>query len=355
MKKELSFSALYENTQEILWHPEQYKSVVSHFSAGAHGACAFQAAITAAELVGCWQHEEYQTRCPKCKETSYITRWAGSCSSGGYWAIYAYCPYCGEEHQPLRKLHPVHWTKMRDIALAVRNELESNRYANYISVPDAFKRDGWECCHKFMAGNCWKKGEDEVTWLLDKIKFNGKEVDKEFIHRMLNIDKRYLEMCDFLDPEHQLHSEYGRTLAPLTLLHLGQTNKFVSRSTYVTFFEGVKWADSTPLVSFNQESTQSLNFAIVSEAFEKEGWENHHAIAGYNRWTKDGLEVKSVRGEYKMDEKTLDAAQLCELLHIDRRILQVSKAIAPYPIHAEFGQAFLAGVRWADAHPIGQR
>ena len=331
MKKELSFSVLSKNMQDILWHPEQYKSVVSHFSAGGHGACAFQAAITAAELVGCWQHEEYQTRCPKCKETSYITRWAGSCSSGGYWAIYAYCPYCGEEHQPLRRLHDVHWTKMRDIALAVRNELESNRYANYISVPDAFKRDGWECFHKFMAGNCWKKGEDEVTWLLDKIKFNGKEVDKEFIQRMLHIDKRYLEMCEFLGSEQQLHSEYGRT-----------------------FFEGVKWADSTPLDQFDKQHTRSLNFAIVIEAFEKDGWERYHGNGDYDRWTKGDNEVQNIHGTYKLGKETLNPTQLCELLHIDRRTLQVSKVIRPYPIHARYGQTFLAGVRWADEHPIGQ-
>ena len=332
MEKELSFSALYENIQDILWHPEQYKDIVTHFSAGAHGACAFHAAITASELVSCWQHEEYKVSCPKCKETSYITRWAGSCSSGGYWSIYAYCPYCGEEHQPLRRLHDVHWTKMREIALAVRNELESKRYVNYITVSDAFKRDGWECYHKFQAGNYWKKGKDEVTCFFGKYKLNGKEVDKEFVHRMLHIDKRYLEMCEFLGSEQQLHSEYGRT-----------------------FFEGVKWADSTPLKLFDKESTQSLNFAIVSEAFEKEGWKNHHCIVGYNRWTKGELEVKSVQGEYKMDEKTLDAAQLCELLHIDRRTLQVCKAIEPHPIHAKYGQTFLAGVRWADEHPIGQQ
>ena len=329
MEKEISFSALYENMQDILWHPEQYKEIVTHFSAGAHGACAFHAAITASELVSCWQHEEYQVRCPKCKETSYITRWAGSCSSGGYWAIYAYCPYCGEEHQPLRRLHDVHWTKMRDIALAVRNELENNRYVNYITVFDAFKRDGWECYHKFQAGNYWKKGEDEVTCLLGKYKLNGKEVDKEFIHRMLHIDKRYLEMCEFLGLERPELSEYGRR-----------------------FFEGVKWADSTPLSEFDGQHTLTLNLAIVAEAFEKDGWKSYHSNGDYDRWTKGDKEVKNIQGTYKLGKETLNMAQLCELIHLDRRTLQVSKAIKPYPIQAKYGQAFLAGVRWADGHPI---
>lgn len=84
-----------------------------------------------------------------------------------------------------------------------------------------------------------------MTWLLDKVKLNGKEVDKVFIHRMLNI-----------------------------------------------------------------------------------------------------------QGTYKLGKETLNMAQLCELLHFDRRTLQVSKAIKPYPIHAKFGQAFLTGVRWADEHPL---
>lgn len=338
MGKKLSFSTLHKNRQDILWHPEQYKQIVTHFSAGGFGACAYRANITIAELVRCWQHEEYQTKCPYCGEMAYITQWAGKVNDGCFWVIRSFCPHCGKEHHASMcgyknvKGENIHYRRMMDVAKGVRKELENNKYANYLSIPEAFKRDNWECSHKFVAGNCWKKGDDEVTCFLGKYRFNGKEVDKDFIHRMLNIDKRYLEMCEFLGSEQQLHSEYGRT-----------------------FFEGVKWADSTPLKLFYKESTQSLYFAIVSEAFEKEGWEKHLGIVGYNRWTKGGLEVKSVQGEYKMDEKILDAAQLCELLHIDRRTLQVCKAIEPYPIHAKYGQTFLAGVRWADEHPIGQK
>ena len=66
------------------------------------------------------------------------------------------------------------------------------------------------------------------------------------------------------------------------------------------------------------------------------------------------MEVKSVQGTYTLDEEPLNTSQLCEMLHIDNRTLQVSEAIAPNPIHDRYGQVFLAGVQWADEHPIEQ-
>ena len=84
--------------QDILWHPEQNKEIVTHFSAGGFGACAYQAEITVAELVSCWQHEEYQAKCPYCGETAYIIRWAGKVNDGCFWDIRSFCPHCGKEH-----------------------------------------------------------------------------------------------------------------------------------------------------------------------------------------------------------------------------------------------------------------
>lgn len=95
-------------------------------------------------------------------------------------------------------------------------------YVNYITISEAFKRDGWTCYHKFQAGNYWQKGDDEVTHYLGKFKFNGREVDDEYIHQMLHIDKRFILMCEEIGA-HSLHSDYGKA-----------------------FFEDVKWADSTP-------------------------------------------------------------------------------------------------------------
>ena len=115
------FSEIYTNISAILAHPEQYTDNVTHFSAGGHGACAYQEDITAAELAMCWQHEEYQHRCPVCGETAYITLWAGHATGGGYWQIKSYCPHCGHENNGRYcgytnlKGEPIRWTRMRDI------------------------------------------------------------------------------------------------------------------------------------------------------------------------------------------------------------------------------------------------
>lgn len=71
-----------------------------------------------------------------------------------------------------------------------RNNIDERLYVNYITISEAFKRDGWTCYHKFQAGNYWQKGDDEVTYYLGKFKFNWREVDDEYIHQMLHIDKK---------------------------------------------------------------------------------------------------------------------------------------------------------------------
>ena len=225
--------------------------------------------------------------------------------------------------------------RMMAIAKGVRKEPEGKRYANYISVSNAFKRDGWECRHKFAAGNCWKKRDDEVTCFLGKYKHNGVEVDEEFIYQMLHIDMRYLEMCEFLGPRRQLHTEYGRT-----------------------FFEGVKWADTHLTGNPKDEDFKNVGFSIIHESFNKDGWQHSlgyaHGMARFNRWRKNGNEICCSHGKYTLNGKPIDRGFLCRMLHIDNLVLQVCKAIEPYPIHAKYGQTFLAGVRWADEHPIGQ-
>lgn len=74
----IPFSMLYENMPSILAKPELYAVKITHFSAGGLGACAYGQNITIAELVRCWQHQEYQTECPHCgkkrhKSTGEIT------------------------------------------------------------------------------------------------------------------------------------------------------------------------------------------------------------------------------------------------------------------------------------------
>ena len=41
--------------------------------------------------------------------------------------------------------------------------------------------------------------------------------------------------------------------------------------------------------------------------------------------------------------------------NLDKRTLEVCEAIGPHPIYSKYGQAFLAGVRWADEHPVNKQ
>lgn len=131
MDKKETFSKLYANRQTVLEHPEQYTEVVTRFVAGGLGACVYDQGIKAACLVGCWQFKEYRIACPTCGEMAYVTMWAGSICSGGYWEIQAYCPHCNAMHQYHRYTEPIarhdtHWTLMRDIVKEVKSALESH-------------------------------------------------------------------------------------------------------------------------------------------------------------------------------------------------------------------------------------
>ena len=98
-----------------------------------------------------------------------------------------------------------------------------------------------------------------------------------------------------------------------------------------------------------------MNFMLVHEAFKREGWVMYHQFMVGNRWEKGNDIVTCYYGHYKLNGKSVSNAFLCEMLHIDVRDIQVCEAIAPHPIHSKYGQAFLAGVRWADTHPANNR
>ena len=144
MEEKIPFSVLYENMQAILDKPMLYFVEITRFSAGGLGACAYSQPITIAELVRCWQHEEYQIQCPNCGETAYITQWAGHVNGGGYWEINAYCPHCGKEHHFPRAFspathHKIHWTKMRNVLQEERNamkEMEKNAKDNMVKTSE---------------------------------------------------------------------------------------------------------------------------------------------------------------------------------------------------------------------------
>ena len=117
MNEKISYSEVFGNMRAILLKPALYSTKITRFVAGGLGACAYSDDISIAELVRCWQHEEYQTTCPDCGEKAYITYWAGSVNGGGYKEVVLYCPSCDEEkHSSLNGFRcRAHWLEMRDI------------------------------------------------------------------------------------------------------------------------------------------------------------------------------------------------------------------------------------------------
>ena len=97
-QKVWTYSDIYDNREEILAHPELYDRYITRFSAGGLGGCLYRKNVTISTLVRCWDHPEFRIPCPKCREESLVTMFAGSVNSGGYWGLRCYCPKCREEH-----------------------------------------------------------------------------------------------------------------------------------------------------------------------------------------------------------------------------------------------------------------
>ena len=336
-----TLSEIYNNMETILEHPEQYTNVVTRFSAGGHGGRAYGTEVTAAELVRCWQHKEYHINCPECGCAANITFWAGNCCSGGYWQIMAYCPNCDKEINYHRNSEPYacidpHWTRMKEILEETReninnSEVDWKKPIYYVSIDEAFEKAGWTKYHQFMAGNRWEKEDNTVTCYLGKYKFNGRAVDKEYICQMLNIDTslRIYKECAAVAPQ-SINSFYGRA-----------------------FHEGVLWAYSTlESEEYDKVVFAHIDFCIILEAFEKEGW-THYQGSDYHRWKKCDDRVKFIKGViFRLNDQVVNREKICRLLHIDPRVVRVAKEIAPYPLNGKYGQAFLDGVHWADSNPV---
>ncbi len=101
------------------------------------------------------------------------------------------------------------------------------------------------------------------------------------------------------------------------------------------------------------EKSEKINYMVLSEAFANDGWKESHMFMAGSRWVKGNDTVKSYCGHYLLNGQPIDKEYLIRMLHIDPRIVEVADAIAPYPLKGKYGQAFLNGVRWADAHPVG--
>ena len=85
---------VYLNREVIVAHPEQFSRIITRFSAGGLGACAYKGDVSISQLAQCWQHAEFRYKCPECGHEAYIYYFAGHITGGGYWEICAYCPDC---------------------------------------------------------------------------------------------------------------------------------------------------------------------------------------------------------------------------------------------------------------------
>lgn len=100
---------------------------------------------------------------------------------------------------------------------------------------------------------------------------------------------------------------------------------------------------------------QTLGYKLINEAFTREGWVMYHQFMAGNRYVKGTDIVTGYYGHFKLNGKSISDEEICDMLHIDQRIQDVCDAIAPNPINSKYGRAFIAGVRWADEHPISKQ
>ena len=122
-----------------IWPAGTRNEIITSFSAGGHGACAYGVNVTMEDLSYCWNHEEYKSVCPKCGETEYVVAWAGNAASGGYWMIRTYCPNCREVHTYSQVGHTFHWTKLKDV---IDKRKKSKYYLDFETILEEGFRHG---------------------------------------------------------------------------------------------------------------------------------------------------------------------------------------------------------------------
>lgn len=106
---------VYRNREMILAHPEQYVRIITRFSAGGLGACAYKRDVSISQLVQCWQHAEFRFKCPTCGHEAFVYYFAGHVNGGGYWVICVYCPECDCGYCIRYPQGLPHWTVLKDI------------------------------------------------------------------------------------------------------------------------------------------------------------------------------------------------------------------------------------------------
>ena len=126
--KEVTIENVFIHRLEILANPADFSQQITHFSAGGLGACAYNKYVTVAELVRCWEYDEFKFVCPECGETAFIYQFAGHVNGGGYWELTAYCPASGKHlHYSRRDYNPVkiHWSTLKGIADPVSRQMQN--------------------------------------------------------------------------------------------------------------------------------------------------------------------------------------------------------------------------------------
>ena len=125
--EKMTIEEVYRKRLEILSNPAAFKQMITHFSAGGLGACAYNKYVTVAQLARCWEYDEFTFACPECGEKAYIFQFAGHVNGGGYWELNAFCPHCNERlHYRRKDTNPVklHWSALKRIADAISRQLQ---------------------------------------------------------------------------------------------------------------------------------------------------------------------------------------------------------------------------------------
>ena len=117
---------VYRNREMILAHPEQFGRIITRFSAGGLGACAYKQEVSISQLAQCWQHAEFRYSCPECGHDTFIYHFAGHINGGGYWEICAYCPECDCGCSIRYPQGLPHWTVLKDIFKETAPKTDSN-------------------------------------------------------------------------------------------------------------------------------------------------------------------------------------------------------------------------------------
>ena len=100
---------------------------------------------------------------------------------------------------------------------------------------------------------------------------------------------------------------------------------------------------------------KSLDYKMVDKAFAQEGWTKYIQFMAGNRYVKGNDTVTCYFGRFMLNGKSISEEYICEMLHLGERAIQVCSAIATDSIFSKYGQAFVAGVRWADEHPTNKK